>query len=422
MTALESTAAYARTLDEQDPLREFRGRFLFPRGNSGEEAVYLVGNSLGLQPGSVRTAVERVLGEWEMLGVAGHFEGAHAWLAGYGRMAESMAGLVGARPSEVAVMNGLTVNLHLLMVSFYRPTPARFRIAVEPLPFPSDLHAVRAQARFHGYPAEQAVVEIPPRPGEATLRTEDIEEFFRREGASVALLMLGGVNYYTGQAFDMGRVCAAARAAGCAVGLDLAHAAGNIPLSLHDWGPDFAAWCSYKYLNGGPGALAGCFVHDRHAAKPDLPRFAGWWGQSVAERFAMGPHFTPAPGAAGWQVSNQPPVMLAALEASLALFHEAGLDRLREKSVRLTGYCEALLDGMQPAPFTVITPRDPAARGAQLSLRFPAGGREVFDRLARAGIVCDWREPGVIRVAPVPLYNSYTDVFRFAAALRAALA
>jgi kynureninase len=417
----EESGGFAREMDREDPLAGFRGRFLHPRDASGVELLYLCGNSLGLQPAGARAAVERVIDEWGRMGVEGHFEGPHAWLNAGERVAAVSAKLVGALPGEVAVMNFLTVNLHLMMVSFYRPTPARHRIAMEPSPFPSDLYAAASQARFHGYDPSEAVVTLPLRPGELCLRTEDVEEFFEREGGSVALLLLGGVNYYTGQAFELERICAAARKAGCVVGLDLAHAAGNVPLRLHEWGPDFAAWCSYKYLNGGPGMLAGCFVHERHGGSSVLPRFAGWWGEEPRKRFAMEPEFLPAAGAAGWHVSNQPPLLLALMEASLAQFEEAGMERLREKSVRLTAYLEFLLGRMQPAPFTVVTPRDPAQRGAQLSLRWSERGREVFDRISAAGVVCDWRRPDVIRVAPVPLYNSFSDVHRFAGILRAAV-
>jgi kynureninase len=389
-----------------------RERFHIPRADDGSEHTYLCGNSLGLQPADAAAAVEEVLTSWAGKAVDGHFRGPHAWLTYHERLAADMAAIAGARAAEVTVMNGLTLDLHLLMISFYRPTPTRFRILMEAKAFPSDRYAVVSQLRLHGIDPAAGLVEIAPRPGETVVRTADIEELLRREGSSIALVLLAGVNYYTGQAFRMDRITAAARAAGCMTGYDLAHAAGNIPLHLHDWDVDFAAWCSYKYLNGGPGAPAAVFVHERHARAAELPRLAGWWGHDRATRFLMGPDFQPAEGAEGWQVSNQPVLSMAPLRASLEIFREAGMDRLRARSLELTGLLEDLLRRRAGPDCEIITPADSAERGCQLSLRFRRDGRRVFETLMKEGVVCDWREPEVIRLAPVPLYNTPADVER----------
>jgi kynureninase len=407
--------AIAREMDRADELAGYRDRFHIPRRPDGEEVVYLCGNSLGLEPKSARSYIERELSAWERFGVEGHFHGPGAWMPYHKLLTDQTARLVGARPSEVVVMNSLTVNLHLMMVSFYRPSPQRYRIVIEDNAFPSDQYAVWSQARFHGYDPAKAIVELKPRSGARALATEDIEAFLAREGKSIALVMLGGVNYYTGQLFNMNRITRAAQAAGCCVGYNLAHAAGNAVLQLHDWNIDFAVWCSYKYLNAGPGSTAGCFVHERHAKGETLPRFAGWWGSNEATRFAMGPNFEPIAGAEGWQLSNPAILPMAALRASMEIFDEVGMPRLRAKSVRLTGYLEALLRAADSGSFSIITPLDPEARGAQLSLRVPSG-RQLFETLLAAGFICDWREPDVIRVAPVPLYNTFQDVHRFATA------
>ncbi len=417
--AFEPTRAFARRMDAEDPLSGFRDRFLIPRRPGGEEVVYFAGNSLGLQPKTTRAYVDAELEDWAKYGVEGHFHARHPWMPYHEFLTEQTARLVGAKPIEVVVMNSLTVNLHLMMVSFYRPTPERHKIIIEGHAFPSDRYAVASQIRFHGYDPDEALVALRPRPGETTLRTEDIEAVIAREGPRTALVMLGGVNYYTGQAFEMERITRAAQAQGCAVGFDLAHAAGNLALRLHEWGPDFAVWCSYKYLNAGPGSLAGCFVHERHARAFDLPRFAGWWGHDKKTRFLMPDTFVPMPGAEGWQLSNPPILPLAALRASMDVFDEAGIERLRAKSERLTGYLAFLLEHLDAVE--ILTPGDPRQRGCQLSLRVAEGGKAVFDRLAAAGIVCDWREPDAIRAAPVPLYNTFEDVFRFAEVLADAL-
>jgi kynureninase len=407
-------AAGAREMDRADELAGYRDRFHIPRRAGGEEVVYLCGNSLGLEPKSARTYIERELLAWERLGVEGHFHGPDAWMPYHKLLTDQTARLVGARPGEVVVMNSLTVNLHLMMVSFYRPSPQRHRIVIEANAFPSDQYAVWSQARFHGCDPATTIVELKPRPGAHALATEDIEAFLAREGTSVALVMLGGVNYYTGQLFDMKRVTRAAQATGCCVGYNLAHAAGNAVLELHDWNVDFAVWCSYKYLNAGPGSTAGCFVHERHANDPTLPRFAGWWGSNEATRFAMGPNFEPIGGAEGWQLSNPAILPMAALRASMEIFDRVGMPGLRAKSIRLTGYLESLLRAAASRAFSIITPADPQSRGAQLSLHVPGDGRRLFETLLAAGFICDWREPDVIRVAPVPLYNTFQDVHRFA--------
>jgi kynureninase len=393
---------------------DYRDRFHIPRRADGRECAYLCGHSLGLQPKSVRASIEQELKDWELLGVDGHFRARHPWVQYNKLLTEQTARLVGAKPLEVVTMNSLTVNLHLMMVSFYRPTSQRHRIVIEEHAFPSDQYAVKSQVRFHGFDPAESVAAVA---GE-----EELEDLLHREGESVALVLMGGVNYSSGRAFDMARVTQAGHAQGCMVGFDLAHAAGNLVLKLHEWDADFAVWCTYKYLNGGPGSIAGCFVHERHARDESLPRCAGWWGHELETRFRMGPDFHATPGAEGWQVSNPPVVALAALRASMDLFDEAGMERLRAKSVELTGYLESLLDRHADRGFSIVTPRDPERRGAQLSIRVPGSVRAVWERLAAAGVVCDWREPDILRVAPAPLYNTTQDIDRFVDQFVAALA
>jgi kynureninase len=419
-SAFQPGEDFAIAMDDRDPLREFRQRFLFPK-ITGEDCVYLCGHSLGLQPETAGAYVEQELREWARLGVEGHFRAKNPWMPYHRLLTEQTAELVGAKPLEVVVMNTLTVNLHLMMVSFYRPTPAKHKIVVESGAFPSDQYAVKSQTRFHGFDPATSLIELIPRPGEYCIRDEDIESLIERAGDEIALIMLGGVNYATGQVFDMERIARSGHARGCVVGFDLAHAAGNLHLKLHEWGPDFAVWCSYKYLNGGPGCVAGCFVHERHARAWDLPRFAGWWGHDEESRFEMGPNFQPMSGADGWQLSNPSIVSLAVLRASMDIFHEAGMERLRAKSVSLTGYLEFLLNQHASPNFSIITPREKERRGAQLSIRLAQNGRSLCERLAQEGILGDWREPDTFRVAPMPLYNSYRDVFRFVRRFAAAL-
>jgi kynureninase len=412
--------AHARELDAADRLAGFRRRFRLPRGDDGSPKVYLCGNSLGLQPVDVEDRLREELDDWGRLAVDAHFEGRRPWYGYHERFRESGARLVGARPGEVVMMNGLTTNLHLMMVSFYRPTASRNKILIEDCAFPSDTYAVRTQLRFHGHDPEHGLLVARPRAGEHTLREEDLETLLDERGQEIALVLLGGVNYYTGQAFDMQRVAAAARGKGCRVGLDLAHAAGNLELRLHDWDVDFAVWCSYKYLNAGPGAVAGCFVHERHGSGRDLPRFAGWWGNDPSRRFLMHlePEFRPVEGAEGWQLSNPPILALAPLEVARELFEAATMPALREKSERLTAYLLAWIDHVSGGRIEVLTPREPSRRGCQISMRVSDRSRELFDALTQAGVVVDYREPDAVRIAPVPLYNSFHDVWRFGQLLR----
>jgi kynureninase len=412
--AFETSQKFAAAQTALDPLLGFRERFHIPKMADGSDCVYVCGHSLGLQPKSVREYVEQELEDWARLGVEAHFQARNPWMPYHEILSEPISRVVGALPVEVGAMNSLTVNLHLMMVSFYRPAAKRNKILIESIAFPSDQYAVKSQIRYHGYDPAEALVELRPRPGETWIRIEDIEELLEREGEKIALVMLGGVNYYSGQAFDFGRITEAGHAKGCVVGFDMAHAAGNLLLKLHDWDIDFAVWCSYKYLNAGPGAIAGCFVHERHARNFQLPRFAGWWGHDKENRFRMPPDFDAIPGAEGWQLSNPSILSAAALRASLDIFDEATMPCLRAKSELLTGYLEFLLDQASSKSFSIITPRDRAHRGAQLSLRVGKNGRAVYDALARAGIICDWREPDVMRVAPVPLYNTFLDVHTFA--------
>ncbi len=416
---------FAAEMEARDPLAYLREQFCFPKTKSGNEGIYLCGHSLGLQPKTARSYVDQELRDWANFGVEGHFHAKNPWVPYHRLLAEQTATLVGARSSEVVVMNSLTANLHLMMVSFYRPTTQRHKILIERGAFPSDQYAVASQIRFHGFDPATSLLELTPRHGESCVRDEDVESLIEREGESIALILIGGVNYANGQLFDMKSITAAGHRKGCVVAFDLAHAAGNVPLQLHDWGPDFAAWCSYKYLNGGPGCVAGCFVHERHAQAWHVPRFAGWWGHEEKVRFQMGPDFRPMPGAEGWQLSNPPILALAALRASMEIFHMAGMDRLREKSISLTAYMEFLLEGIlrkQSSPkFSILTPREPTRRGAQISIRLSHHGRKLCEKLAVEGVIGDWREPDTYRVAAVPLYNSYRDVYRFAQRFAAAV-
>lgn len=410
--------AAPEALDAADPLRGFRSRFHIPQ-HEGHEQAYFCGNSLGLQPTGVRAALMQELDDWAALGVEAHFRGKHPWMPYHETVRASLASVVGAQPVEVVAMNSLTANLHLLMVSFYRPTAERPAILIEAGAFPSDRHAVASQIRFHGFNPDTDLIELVPDEPAGTISMAAIERTLAEHGHRIALVLWPGVQYRTGQAFDLREISRLAHARGCTVGFDLAHAAGNLPLQLHDSGADFAAWCSYKYLNSGPGAVAGAFVHERHA-RADVPRFAGWWGHDQASRFRMGPEFVPTPGAEGWQLSNPPILALAPLRVSLELFAEAGMDRLRERSGRLTGYLEALIRRDCADVLQVVTPAEPARRGCQLSLRVAGGrerGRALFDFLAGRGIIGDWREPDVIRISPAPLYNSHADIRRFAAAV-----
>lgn len=420
-TNFESTAAFAREMDERDSLKHFRDKFYIPKQPDGTDVLYFTGNSLGLQPKTVRSYIEQELTDWATLGVEGHFAAKNPWMPYHESLAEQMANVVGARAAEVVVMNSLTVNLHLLMVSFYRPAGERKKIVIEKGAFPSDQYAVKSQIEFHGFSARESLIELTPREGKSCLRTEDIEATIKEHAGEIALILLGGVNYYTGQAFDFERITRAGHAAGAVVGFDLAHAAGNLELNLHDSNADFAAWCSYKYLNAGPGGIAGVFVHERHAERFDLPRFAGWWGHEKETRFLMGDEFKPMRGAEGWQLSNPPIFQMAALRASLDIFEQAGMQSLREKSVRLTGYLEFLLSEIEDQRIQIITPANPRERGCQLSIRVANADKNLFKAISERGVIADWREPDVIRVAPVPLYNTFADVFGFSEILRECL-
>ena len=412
--------SHAAALDAADPLRGFRDSFHIPRHRDGEQ-LYFCGNSLGLQPKAVRPAVLEELDAWAGLGVEGHFLGRHPWMPYHAFVRDSLAACVGAEPSEVVAMNTLSVNLHLMMVSFYRPTAERHAILIEAGAFPSDRYAVESQIRFHGFDPATSLIEVEPDEAAGTISMAALERALAEHGARVALVLWPGVQYRSGQAFDLREVARLGHARGCIVGFDLAHAAGNMPLALHDSDADFAAWCSYKYLNSGPGAVAGCFVHSRHA-HTDRPRFAGGWGHDQATRFRMGPDFQPTPGADGWQLSNPPILALAPLRVSLELFAEAGMAALRRKSLSLTGYLEALIRERLFRVLEIVTPGEPERRGCQLSLRVVGGrerGRALFEHLASQGIIGDWREPDVIRISPAPLYNTHADVLGFARAVEA---
>ena len=411
---------HARRRDAADPLHALRGQFLLPR-HQGAEQAYFCGNSLGLQPRGARAHVEEVLDKWSTEAVEGHFTGQAQWLRYHALVREPLAELVGARPEEVVAMNTLTANLHLMMVSFYRPAAGRTAILVEAGSFPSDRYAIESQLRFHGLEPDAHLIEVEADEPAGTVSMAAIERAIGQNAARLALVLWPGVQYRTGQAFDIGAITRLAHAAGAVAGFDLAHAVGNLPLRLHEDGADFAVWCHYKYLNAGPGAVAGCFVHERHA-HTTRPRFAGWWGHEEATRFRMGPEFVPTPGAEGWQLSNPPVLALAPLRASLELFSDAGMPALRAKSERLTGYLETLVDARLGDVLEIVTPRDPERRGCQLSLRVAGGrarGRDLFEFLCGQGVLGDWREPDVIRISPVPLYNSHADVLRFARAVEA---
>ncbi|MEP6975106.1 MAG: kynureninase [Spartobacteria bacterium] len=408
---------FALQQDREDPLRGFRDRFHIPVGADGRPLIYFVGNSLGLMPKATRQIVNQELDDWAGLGVDGHFDAATPWYPYHETLREPAARLVGAQPNEVVCMNSLTVNLHLLMASFYRPTKARRKILMEDPAFPSDTYAIKSQIAHHGFDPNDSLLLAKPREGEQALRQEDIEALIEKHGDEIALVLFAGVNFFTGQLFDIAKITAAAQKRGCTVGIDLAHAAGNVPLHLHDWKVDFAVWCSYKYLNSGPGAVAGAFVHERHATNPDLPRLAGWWGNDPATRFRMQlePNFVPVPSADSWQLSNPPILAMAPLRTSFAIFDEAGgMDVLRAKSLRLTGYLQFLLERGPTQLCTVITPAAPNDHGAQLSILVHEHPKELFKKLEAAGVKTDLREPNVIRVAPTPLYNTFKEVWRFA--------
>ena len=422
----DQSLEFAKEMDAQDPLQSFRNEFYFPQ-HEGKDAIYFCGNSLGLQPKSTQHYIQRELEQWRTYGVEGHFRGEHPWFHYHKYLQPQTAHIVGAKEQEVVVMNTLTVNLHLLMVTFYRPTKERFKIIMEAGAFPSDQYAIESQVKWHGFVPAEAIIEVAPRLGEDNLRTEDILATIAQHGDETALVLFGGVNYYTGQFFDLKAITQAGQRAGAYVGFDLAHAAGNVPLQLHDWEVDFASWCSYKYLNGGPGGPSGVFIHEKHGNDRDLPRFAGWWGYDEQQRFLMKKGFIPMSGAEGWQLSNASILSFAAHRASLDLFAAATMPALRAKSEKLTGYLEFLLQQLIREGYSLqlITPKNEAERGCQLSLLTDAKGKQLFDYLSNNGVICDWREAnlptgqaGVIRLAPTPLYNRFEEVWILANLLR----
>ncbi|MBK5212891.1 MAG: kynureninase [Flavobacteriaceae bacterium] len=417
----QNTLEFAKRQDVEDSLASFRNKFHIPKSATGEELVYLCGNSLGLQPKITSEYIKEVLTDWANLGVEGHTEGKHPWLPYHEFLTENMAKIVGAKPSEVVVMNTLTTNLHLMMVSFYQPTKTKYKIVVESDAFPSDKYAVESQLKFHGIDPKDGLILWKPRKGEELCRFEDLEEIMKTHGNEIALLMIGSTNYYTGQSFPLKKITELGHKYNCMVGFDLAHGAGNIQPNLHETGADFAVWCTYKYLNSGPGSLGGCFVHERHANNEKLNRFAGWWGHNKKTRFNMRHEFDALPGAEGWQLSNPPILSMAAIRASLDTFAEAGFENIRKKSEKLTGYLEFLLDEMKNESINVITPRNPEERGCQLSIQVKNADKSLHTKLAKAGVISDWREPDVIRVAPAPLYNSFEDVFKFSEKLKEVL-
>ena len=413
--------ARAKELDQKDSLRHFREEFYIPKMPGGTERIYLCGNSLGLQPKRTSAYVNQELEDWKFLGVDGHFEARKPWMPYHEFLTEQMAEVVGGQSHEVVVMNSLTVNLHLLMVSFYRPKSDRYKIIIEKNAFPSDQYAVKSQLKFHGFDERKGLLEIPPSEGIHYTKTEDILEFIENHGEETALILLSGVNYYSGQAFSLKKIVEAGHKKGCVVGFDLAHAAGNIDCQLHDSGADFASWCTYKYLNSGPGGMSGIFVHDRHAQSFDLPRFTGWWGHDKRSRFKMPDTFQPERGAEGWQLSNPPILAMAALRASLSLFDEAGMKNLREKSERLTSFFESCIQSISSDRVEIITPESVKDRGCQLSLQVKNADKSIFEALTHMGVVSDWREPDVIRIAPVPLYNTFEEGVIFAEKLEKAV-
>lgn len=404
-------------MDDMDPLYVFRERFIMPTHN-GQNAIYLCGNSLGLQPNSTQYLFEQELKDWGKYGVEGHFKARNPWFSYHQPFAASLAKIVGAKPSEVVAANTLTVNLHLLMISFYRPQGKRSKIIMEAGAFPSDQYAIETQVRMHGLDPDSEIIELRPREGQHLLHEQDIIDAIVDAGEQLALVMMGGVNYYTGQYYPLEKITQTAHQVGALAGFDLAHAVGNLPLYLHEWDVDFACWCSYKYLNSGPGGVGGMYVHERWSNDPNTFRLAGWWGNEEADRFQMKKGFVPAKGAASWQMSNAPVFNMVAHKASLDIFDKISMDKLREKSLRLTGYLEYLLLQLDHLDFEIITPKEKHQRGAQLSLLFGKDGKKIFDILTQKGVIADWREPNVIRVAPVPLYNSFEDVYRFYEILR----
>ncbi|MEO7923860.1 MAG: kynureninase [Chitinophagaceae bacterium] len=412
----QNTLEFAKTSDDKDPLKKFREKFFIPQ-HDGSDCIYLTGNSLGLQARTTSAYVQQELDDWAKLGVEGHFQAKNPWMPYHEIFPKQLSKIIGCKENEVVVMNQLTVNLHLLMVSFYRPTKQRYKIICEARAFPSDQYAFETQAKYHGFDPADAVIEVSPREGEHTLRTEDILSTIQQHGDSIAVVLFGGVNYYTGQLFDIKSLTDASHAVGAYAGFDLAHAAGNVELKLHDWDVDFACWCSYKYLNSGPGGVAGVYIQEKHAANKELPRFAGWWGYTKGTRFNMDKGFEAIPTAEGWQLSNAPVLSMAAHKASLDIFDEAGMDRLHTKRKLLSAYLHFILQDIncrqKEKVVEIITPVKEEERGCQVSMLMLKSGRNIFNEMTKQGVIADWREPNVIRVAPVPLYNSFEDVWQF---------
>ncbi|MAO72245.1 MAG: kynureninase [Flavobacteriales bacterium] len=413
----KNTIEFAKGLDAKDELRKYRKEFHIPLQKNGEEYIYMCGNSLGLQPKRTKEFLNQELEDWAKFGVEGHFHAKNPWMPYHEFLSDSYAKIVGAKSSEVVAMNTLTVNLHLMMVSFYRPNEKRHKIIIEGDAFPSDIYAVESQIKHHGFSTKSSLVKLKPRDGETCINTKDIQKIIEKEGDKIALIMLGGVNYYTGQVFEFEKITKLAHQKGIKVGFDLAHAAGNIKLNLNKWGVDFAIWCSYKYLNSGPGSIGAAFIHEKHHQK-NLPRFAGWWGHKKEERFKMLDKFIPINTAEGWQLSNPPILSLAAIRASLSIFDEVGMEKLVSKSKNMTDYLLYLLNTIETDRIKIITPKE---RGCQLSIQVTNGNKNLFNKITKKGIVADWREPDVIRIAPVPLYNSFTDVFNFYSILKEVL-
>jgi len=417
----ENTFAFVKSVDQSDPMAKYRNQFHLPLQSNGQPYIYLCGNSLGLQAKTTEAALMQELKDWQNYGVEGHFHAKNPWMPYHEFLTGAMARVVGAKPIEVVVMNTLTVNLHLMMVSFYQPKGKRRKIIIEADAFPSDKYAAESQIKFHGLNPEDCLIQLKARDQEECIREEDIQKVLEEQGDEIALVLLGNTNYYTGQYFDMPRITQWAHAAGAKIGFDCAHGAGNLPLNLHDAGCDFAVWCNYKYLNSGPGSLGGVFVHERHAYNHDLPRFTGWWGHNKKTRFKMRDGFDPIPGAEAWQLSNPPILSMAAIWASLRIFDEAGIENLRSKSIKLTAYMEFLIQELGEEVVKIITPSDPARRGSQLSIKVINADKVLFEKITAKGVIADWREPDVIRVSAVPLYNSFEDVYKFCKILKEAI-
>jgi kynureninase len=412
---------FALEQDQNDELSSYRNQFHIPKDKNGNDCIYMTGNSLGLQPKQTKAYVNQELKDWANLGVEGHFKAKNPWLDYHEYLGKSMAQIVGAKPIEVVVMNTLTANLHFMMVSFYKPTKTRYKILIEADAFPSDKYAVQSQLRHHGYDDQEGLILWKAREGKELANYKDLEAILETQGNEIALILIGAVNYYTGQFFDLKRITELGHKHGCMVGFDCAHAAGNVALNLHDSGADFAAWCTYKYFNSGPGSIAGCFVHERHAYNKNLNRFAGWWSHNKETRFKMRDEFDQLAGAEGWQLSNPPILSMAAIRASLDIFKDVGIEKLVQKSKKLTGYFEFLLKQLGEDSIRIITPSNPDKRGCQLSIAVKYANKSLHNKLTEAGVISDWREPNVIRCAPVPLYNSFQDVYFLVERLKAIL-